>query len=145
LKISFENQRGAALVEFAIVLPLLLLLVFGIIEFGFLLYDQAVITNASREGARKGVVTAVSYGTDSVITEAINTATSNSSNVISLNPPSLPPSCSSNPCAKADNLDGNFNSRSRLAVTVYYNFGSLFLKPIIGDKLLQATTVMTYE
>ena len=48
----FKCQRGAAAVEFAIVLPLLLVFVFGIIEFGFLLYDKAVITNASREGAR---------------------------------------------------------------------------------------------
>ena len=50
------NERGAALVEFAIVLPLLLLLVFGIIEFGFLLYNKAMITNASREGAREGIL-----------------------------------------------------------------------------------------
>ena len=50
------NERGAALVEFAIVLPLLLLLAFGIIEFGFLLYNKAMLTNASREGAREGIL-----------------------------------------------------------------------------------------
>ena len=44
------------MVEFALVLPLLLLLAFGIIEFGLLLYDKAIVTNASREGARAGVV-----------------------------------------------------------------------------------------
>ena len=49
-------QQGASAVEFALVLPLLLLLTFGIIEFGILLYDKAVITNASREGARAGIV-----------------------------------------------------------------------------------------
>ena len=46
-----HNQKGAALIEFAIVLPLLLLLVFGAIEFGLLFYNKQVITNASREGA----------------------------------------------------------------------------------------------
>jgi Flp pilus assembly protein TadG len=51
-----KNQKGAALVEFALVLPLLLLLLLGIIEFSLLLYDKAVITNASREGARAGIV-----------------------------------------------------------------------------------------
>ena len=59
LKISKEKwlrQHGAALVEFAIVLPLLLLLVGGIIEFGLLFYNKQVITNASREGARAGIV-----------------------------------------------------------------------------------------
>jgi len=51
-KLFFKCQRGASAVEFAIVLPLLLAFVFGIIEFGILLYNKAVITNASREGAR---------------------------------------------------------------------------------------------
>jgi Flp pilus assembly protein TadG len=51
-----SNQVGAALVEFAIVLPLLLTLVFGIIEFGFLYYNKAMLTNASREGARLGIL-----------------------------------------------------------------------------------------
>ena len=53
---KIENQKGAVAVEFAIVLPVLLLLVFGIIEWGFFLYDKAMITNASREGARTGIV-----------------------------------------------------------------------------------------
>jgi Flp pilus assembly protein TadG len=51
-----KRQEGAAAVEFAIILPLLVVLVFGIIEFGLLLYNQQVITNASREGARAGIV-----------------------------------------------------------------------------------------
>ena len=40
------------MVEFAIVLLLLLILICGVIEFGVMFYDKAVITNASREGAR---------------------------------------------------------------------------------------------
>lgn len=59
---SIVGQRGASAVEFAIVLPVLLLLLFGTIEFGVLFFDKAVITNASREGARRGVV----WWTDSV-------------------------------------------------------------------------------
>jgi Flp pilus assembly protein TadG len=50
------NEKGAAVVEFAVVVPLLLVLVFGIIEFGVLIYDKAMITNASREGARTGIL-----------------------------------------------------------------------------------------
>lgn len=49
-------QGGAELVEFALVLPVLLLVVFGIVDFSLLLYDKAVVTNAAREGARAGVV-----------------------------------------------------------------------------------------
>jgi Flp pilus assembly protein TadG len=51
-----RGQRGNALVEFALVLPLLLLILFGTIEFSIALYDKAIITNASREAARAGVV-----------------------------------------------------------------------------------------
>jgi Flp pilus assembly protein TadG len=47
-----HNHKGAALLEFAIILPFLLVLVFGMIEFGLIVYNKQVITNASREGAR---------------------------------------------------------------------------------------------
>jgi Flp pilus assembly protein TadG len=57
---KWKTEKGAAVVEFAVILPLLLLLVFGIIEFGLLIYNKAMITNASREGARIGIV----YRTD---------------------------------------------------------------------------------
>jgi Flp pilus assembly protein TadG len=46
------SDRGAAVVEFAIVLPVLLLLVFGIIDFGRALNAQIALTQAAREGAR---------------------------------------------------------------------------------------------
>ena len=49
-----HGQRGAAAVEFAIVLLPLVLILFGIVEFSLIMYDKAQITNASREGARFG-------------------------------------------------------------------------------------------
>jgi hypothetical protein len=51
-----RNHKGAAMAELAITLPILLVVLFGIFEFGLIMYDKAVITNASREGARKGIV-----------------------------------------------------------------------------------------
>jgi Flp pilus assembly protein TadG len=53
-----HRPAGAAIIEFALVLPLLLLLVFGVVNFGALMYDQSVITNAAREGARWAAVRA---------------------------------------------------------------------------------------
>ena len=47
-----SKDRGAAVVEFALLVPLLLLLLFGIIDFGRALNAQITITQAAREGAR---------------------------------------------------------------------------------------------
>lgn len=52
----FKSEKGASAVEFAIIAPLLFVLTFGIIEFSLLLFDKAVVTNASREGARAAIV-----------------------------------------------------------------------------------------
>jgi Flp pilus assembly protein TadG len=50
------NQRGAQAVEFALVLPFLILVIFTVLDFAFLAYNKAVITNASREAARSGII-----------------------------------------------------------------------------------------
>lgn len=55
-KILIKGQDGTTAVEFAIILNLLILVFFGIIEWGLLVFNQQVITNASREGARAGIV-----------------------------------------------------------------------------------------
>jgi Flp pilus assembly protein TadG len=51
-----RSQAGAELVEFALVLPILLLVFGGIVDFGLLLQRQQVVTTASREGARLAVL-----------------------------------------------------------------------------------------
>ena len=51
----WRGQAGSNLVEMALVSPLLLLLVFGIVDFSLALFNKAVITNAAREGARAGM------------------------------------------------------------------------------------------
>lgn len=50
------RQRGVAAVEFALILPLLIVVLFGIVDFGLMIYNKAMITNAAREGARAGIV-----------------------------------------------------------------------------------------
>lgn len=52
----WRSDEGAQLVEFALVLPLLLLVVLGIAEFGFVFQRYEVLTNAAREGARIAVL-----------------------------------------------------------------------------------------
>lgn len=50
-KRNLRKQRGQSLIELALLLPLLLILVIGALEFGRLFYTEIVITNAAREGA----------------------------------------------------------------------------------------------
>jgi Flp pilus assembly protein TadG len=51
-----REQRGAIAVEFALIVPLLLLLVLGILEFGLAYHSWDGTQNAAREGARLGAV-----------------------------------------------------------------------------------------
>ncbi|MBA2113759.1 hypothetical protein HOV93_09100 [Planctomycetes bacterium FF15] len=63
------KRSGAAVVEFAIVAPLFFLLIFGMIEYGRMVMVQQVITNASREGARRAVLEGA---TTAVVVSAVN-------------------------------------------------------------------------
>jgi Flp pilus assembly protein TadG len=53
-----KEKRGQALVEFALVFPLLVLLIFGLIDLGRAVYAQHTLSEAAREGARWGSVQA---------------------------------------------------------------------------------------
>lgn len=52
----WRQEKGAELIEFALVFPVLLMTVLGIIDFGFLFQKYQVVTNAAREGARVAVL-----------------------------------------------------------------------------------------
>lgn len=57
-----RSERGAELIEFALVFPLLLMVVLGIVDFGFLFQRMEVVTNAAREGARIAVLPGYQIG-----------------------------------------------------------------------------------
>lgn len=67
-----EDRRGQAMVELAIVLPILLLLVMGIIDFGRIYHGYLAVTTAAREAARQAAIGA----TDAEIKETALTAAS---------------------------------------------------------------------
>lgn len=60
------RQRGAQAVEFALILPFMILIIFAVLDFFLITYNKSVITNASREAARRAVM---------LSTAAWNTAT----------------------------------------------------------------------
>jgi Flp pilus assembly protein TadG len=51
-----KTEAGQTLVEFSLVLPVFLLLIFALVDFGRAFYTWLLITNAAREGARAGAV-----------------------------------------------------------------------------------------
>ena len=61
LEMRRSEERGAAALEFAIILPIFMLIIFGMVEFGFLLNRYISVTQAAREGAR---VMSLGYPTD---------------------------------------------------------------------------------
>ena len=60
------NESGQSLVEFALVLPVLALLILGIVDFGMAFHGVVTVNTAAREGAKQGVILANDDGdTDS--------------------------------------------------------------------------------
>lgn len=53
---NIHSEEGASALEFALVLPVLVLLVLGMFEFGFVFQGQLAVTHAAREGARLAAV-----------------------------------------------------------------------------------------
>ncbi|OAJ56745.1 hypothetical protein A6V36_33145 [Paraburkholderia ginsengiterrae] len=126
IRIGARRQSGTAVVEFGLVLPLLLLLLFGIIEFSVMLYDKAVITNASREATRQGVVYSMPYPASAVI---VSTATGNlAKNLITFGG-------SGTPSATVSPTTGCTTTGTPLTVTVSYPFTGL----AIGSGVVEGT------
>lgn len=55
-----RGDQGAAAIEFALVVPVMLVIVFGIMQFGFAFVQSASLANGARQGARYGVVNLLS-------------------------------------------------------------------------------------
>jgi uncharacterized protein (UPF0333 family) len=74
-KLFSKDKDGQVIVEFAILLPILLLLIFGITEFGRAIMVKNILHTASREGARLAVIaSADSLSVDGRVREVLNAA-----------------------------------------------------------------------
>lgn len=135
-----NRKKGASVVEFAFVLPLLLVLVFGIIEFGIILFDKAVLTNACREGARAGIVVGPARLTDAEITARIESYCQNY--LITFGSAINPVITFPNPPAQK-----TFGNDLTVKVTYDYDFLLLpgFIPGVPNLLTLEAQTVMRYE
>lgn len=138
MKTVKDNQSGAAAIEFALVLPVLVLILFGIIEFSIMLYDKAMITNASREGARAGIV----YAYPDRVSETEIIAVVNQycqDHLISFDEAST----------VSTNVTPGTGAGDPLTVNVTYEYGFLvlpnFMTGLTGPINLSAETVMRME
>jgi Flp pilus assembly protein TadG len=131
-----RDQRGASVVEFAIILPLIVWLIFGIMEIGFVLYDKNMITQASREGARAGVVFRVPAVADEEIIEVVNDYLGTS--LITFGEPQT---------ATVTVMRNGSSAGDRLKVTVSYTYTALvFSLASMGKKFnMVADTTMRME
>jgi len=138
MKVNPRGEAGASAVEFAIILPILVLLIFGIIEFSVALYDKAMITNASREGARAGIVYRVPSVTDGEITNIVNSYLGSS--LITFG---------TAVAASTTVTRTGYNPGDDLKVTVNYNYTFLiipsFVTSLSGGINMAAETVMRME
>ena len=140
------------MVEFAFVAPVFLMLLFGIIEFSVILFDKAMITNASREAARAGILfragdrTLGGANLDAETT-LIQTVVSDyaSNHLISLGGASMLTTV----VTRNDvNNNGVFDVGDTLTVDVQYPYNYLVLPGFatgLSDYTLGATTLMLAE
>ena len=133
-----KREKGTASVEFALILPLLLLMLFLIIEFSIILYDKAVITNASREGARRGIVNGAPRVTVGAIIGVVDTYSA--SNLISFGPDTPVTSVPSGACVNQGDI-------LRVNVTYTYSFFVLpnWLGNLTSGITMTGNTVMRCE
>ena len=131
-----KNQRGTSTLEMLVVLPTLLLIFFGIIEFSRALLTVNIVTTATREGARTGVVTPTLTGdvfdpsaaltrVDQVLQSA-NLLTGATRNV----------TCAT-PCV--------INSQVQATVQVTFNTVVPIILPWLVNMNITRTTTMRYE
>jgi Flp pilus assembly protein TadG len=135
----WKRQEGQSLVEFALVAPVLLLVLFGIVEFGLMLYNQHVITNASREGARFGIVVESPRRTAAEIQDVVEAYCGD--HLVTFGSGGTPTTTVSFPGGQT------FGQDLTVEVTFHYDFLVLpaFIADFLGGSDLRAHTTMKYE
>jgi len=127
--------RGLAVIEMAFVLPLFLIVVFGGVNFAVGLYNQAVITNASREAAREGIAFRVPAPTYQEITSKALTYCQN--HLVTFG-------TQVQPQVQIEEPQGRLPG-APLRVTVTYAYQGLQIFSGLSPGTLSATSTMTYE
>lgn len=129
-----DGVRGNAIVEFAFVLPVFLLILFGAITYTIALHNKLILTHASREGARAGTV----YRATRLTQAQIETIVRNycADNLITF--ATLATTCQPTVTVPAAPIDPG----DPLTVKVSYVYRGLY---VFGNTTISAKTTMLYE
>jgi Flp pilus assembly protein TadG len=122
-KISFRNEKGQSMTEFALVLPILAVLLFGVIQFGIVFNNYIQVTDAVRAGARKGAVGRHLQNPEAAVIQTVRDASTN---------------------LKQSDLDvsvtSSFQQGSDVAVTATYPYSINLLGLVVKSGRLSSTT-----
>jgi hypothetical protein len=148
-----NNQKGATAVEFAVILPLLLLLIFAVIEFSLFIFNRQVLTNACREGARAGIVVRIPRLSDGEIETIVRNYCENYLVTFGTSaPPNIPlPLLRTDPDGNPLGVDEDGNPvlghfGDILTVIITYQYDWLFLSTLgLGPKTIQVVSPMKME
>lgn len=147
LKTQSHRRRGSQIVEFALIVPVLLTMVMGIIEYGFMVKNNLTIANAARDGARAAAVGELPSTIQTrVINEAkpMTVSTSQITMTRSTDQGATFPTTLGTSSSNTAKNDANSGDLIKVTVTVPYTPITGFF-PFTRNKVLQTAVVMRRE
>jgi Flp pilus assembly protein TadG len=128
-RIQIRNQQGQTMTEFALVLPVLALILFAVIQFGIVFNNYITLTDATRAGARKAAVSRQDPNRNSAVISAVRSSASDlTSSKLSVSPPS-----------------STWNAGDGVTVTASYPYSISLLGIVVKSGSLTSTTTERVE
>jgi len=128
-RIQIRNEQGQAMTEFALVLPVLALILFAVIQFGIVFNNYITLTDATRAGARKAAVSRDDPNRDADVMAAVrSSATDLDGSKLSVSPPS-----------------STWDSGTDVTVTASYPYSISLLGLVVKSGRLSSTTTERVE
>ena len=128
-RIQIRNQQGQTMTEFALVLPVLALILFAVIQFGIVFNNYITLTDATRAGARKAAVSRQDPNRSSAVISAVRSSASDlTSSKLSVSPPS-----------------STWQSGDDVTVTASYPYSISLLGVVVKSGSLTSTTTERVE
>jgi Flp pilus assembly protein TadG len=128
-RIQIRNEQGQTMTEFALVLPVLALILFAVIQFGIVFNNYVTLTDATRAGARRAAVSRQDPNRDSAVIAAVrNSASDLDSSKLSVPPPS-----------------SSWTPGTDVTVTASYPYSISLLGMVVKSGQLKSTTTERVE